>query len=500
MIDMRQRYPEEEGVPSLLLLNMMRRWEKEQCHVDGFVILRNGKLVSEAFRSPYTRKSRRLVHSVSKTITSIGIGIAVDEGLLSVRDRVLSFFPQYVPEEKSAGWLSRLTIKHLLTMSVGHEGDSIDVAYCEGEPAWKAFLDLEIKIHPGERFSYNSAATYMLSKILTVKTGKKLLDYLRPRLFEPLGITDLIWDEIDEANTGGWGCQIALEDMAKLGQLLLQKGIWDGKRILSETWIEEMSSRQIGTDAQIYDDWRQGYGYQMWRCNRTDCYRADGAFGQYILVLPPKNMVVAIWSEDAYSQDMLNIFWEEVYDQIDERIYGVDGSAWAAYQVLCREWSALKRYEPSASYLELQVDGQSYAAQNGSGSVVDAISLSFAQEGHLTAVFEKEGQKSVILAGNTEDCTGETEQTFEVASFIRWRGLREYPTAYAAHYRWLSERMLQIQINWLCTAHSTDITCMFHQDSITVEFTPSYEKFMVGTESSPALLISSQRFYGNRKV
>ncbi len=502
MLDMNRRYPEEEGIPSLFLFNMMKRWEKDLCHVHGYVILRNGKLAAEAFRHPFSKESRRLVHSVSKTITAIGIGIAVDEGLLSVRDKVLSFFPEYRSPLQKAAYLSELTIQNLLTMSAGQEGDSIDDIYNEREAAWKSFLNLEIKNKPGTVFAYNSAATYMLSKILTIKTGMTLLEYLKPRLFEPLGITNITWDKMDGVNTGGWGCEIALEDMAKVGQLLLQKGKWGDIRLLSEAWVEEMSSKQIETmDTQVYEDWKQGYCYQMWRCSREGCYRADGAFGQYILVLPPKNMVAAIWSEDAYSQDMLNSFWEEVYDKIPDQSCGVDGKAYAVYQNYCREWGTPVRYPASFSYLETQVSEQEYVAVENSenpDNCVERIRFFFTDDDQLQIRFVKDEAVTTIYAGNTKAFIGETQQTFEIASFIRLKSLRKQPVLYAAHYHWMSERALLIHIDWLHTAHSTEITCLFGSEHITAVFTPSYEKFQIGGKSSPALCITSQSFIGKK--
>ncbi len=496
---MRKR-PEEAGIPSLLLLNMMRRWEEQLCHVDGYVILRDGELVAEAYRHPYTKESRRYLHSVSKTVTAIGIGIAVGEGLLSVEDRVLSFFPDYRPSPQYENDLRELTVEHLLTMSAGQEGDGIDSIFSREKPAWQAFLDRPVTDRPGTRFVYNSGATYLLSKILTVVTGRTMLEYLTPRLFEPLGITDADWDEIDGASTGGWGCFLSLPDMAKIGELLRRKGSWQGVRLIPERWVERMTGWKIASEEnQVYPDWRAGYCYQMWRCTREGCFRADGAFGQYILILPPKNMVVAIWSEDAFSQDMLNIFWEEVYDKVEDRVYGVDGNAYEQYRQACRKWSAPIIQDPTYSWLEDEISEREYRTSGQDGNVADSLEFSFSEPGRLRLTVKKAGAVSEIWAGNTGFQFGEGQMCFEIASFIRFGKKREDVVKYAASYRWLSDHSLRLHIDWLDTAHSTEITCVFGAGSAAAVFSPSYGKFQIGGADTPALLTRDQWFFGSSK-
>lgn len=491
-----KKSPEKEGIPSLWLTNMMNRWESQLCHVHGYMILRNGNLIAEAYKYPYTAESVRTLHSVSKTVTSIAVGLAVSEGYLTVNDKVLSFFPDYKPCGQSAEYLSELTLAHLLTMSTGQANDNIDSIFTPGEPAWKAFLDTEITDRPGSRFVYNSGATYMLSKILTIATGEKMLDYLQPRLFQPLHITDADWDEIDGATTGGWGCILSLSDLAKIGQLLLQKGKWEGRQIIPEEWVLEMSANHIASDENnVFADWREGYCYQMWRCSREGCFRADGAFGQYILVLPPKNMVAAIWCEDAFSQDMLDSFWEEVYDKADERIYGTDGNAREIYLKKCLEWASPFRIKPTCSCLEELSNHKIY--QNCQGDFpASSLCFSFTGQGHLKLHLERAGEISEICANNTDLYFGEARMNFEIASFIRFGKKRNAPVKYAAVYQWLSDHALKIHIYWLNTAHTTDINCIFGADRVAAVFSASYAKYLADAHSTPGLIIADQWFMG----
>lgn len=488
-------FSENSGIPSLWLVNMMNRWEQSLCHVHGYVILKDGTLVAEAYQYPYTKNARRILHSVSKTVTAIAIGIAASEGLLSAEDQVVSFFPEYQLDKNSSQMLSKLKVKHLLTMSVGHAQDNIDSIYAKDVPGWKAFLDTEIVDEPGTKFIYNSGASYMLSKILTIVTGKTMLDYLTPRLFEPLGITDADWNEIDGANAGGWGCRLSLTDMARIGQMLLQQGMWNGRQIVPEQWIREMSGKKIDTaPTNVFEDWRVGYGYQMWRCSREGCYRADGAFGQYILVLPPKNMVVAIWSEDAFSQDMLNAFWEEVYDKVDDRVYGIDGNAHEVYRRKCIQWQTPKILPPSYSYMEPVISGKEYESVS-ENSPADSIQVLFTHTGQAEFYLTKDGQTSEIIANNTSMYFGADWMSFETACFIRL-GKPKEKTKYAASYQWLSDHTILLHINWLEAAHSTDINFVFGEGQMSAVFSVSYRKFVIKQESTPAYLITDQWFAG----
>jgi len=252
--------------------------------------------------------------SVSKTWTTIAVGFAIAEGKFTVEDKVVSFFPNDLPNEVSEN-LAALRVKDLLTMSVGHENDPTNTIR-NAQGSWeKLFLAHPIPHKPGTKFVYNSLATYMLSSIVRKTTGENLIDYLKPRLFEPLGIEGAKWDSNPSGtNIGGWGLYVKTEDMAKLGQLLLQKGNWDGKQLLPESWIEEATTSKILQDPNVdlatsTSDWNQGYCYQIWRC-RHNGFRADGKDGQFIIVLPEQKAVVILTADIGDMQAELNIVWE----------------------------------------------------------------------------------------------------------------------------------------------------------------------------------------------
>ncbi|MDR1985063.1 MAG: beta-lactamase family protein [Prevotellaceae bacterium] len=289
--------PEKEGVRTEGIIRFIEEAQADSIDMHSLMILRHGKIIAEGWWYPYKSDINHIMHSVTKTFISTAIGFAIDEKLITVNDKVISFFPDDLPAEISPN-LEALTVKHLLTMSVGQEPAPFIFI---SEPNWvKAFLATPIINPPGSVFLYNSYSSHMLSAIIQKITGQTVSDYLKPRLFEPLNIKNIQW-EIDPQgiNMGGWGMSIKTEDMAKLGQFYLQQGTWNGKQLLSKEWINEASSVQIYQPANLTDEdksndeWVQGYGYQIWRCTHN-AYRADGSNGQFIIVMPEQDAVVVI--------------------------------------------------------------------------------------------------------------------------------------------------------------------------------------------------------------
>ena len=205
-----------------------------------------------------------------------------------------------------------MRVRDLLSMSTGHHEDAIGAFPYGGSGLTRTFLALPVAHKPGTHFVYNTPASYMLSAIVQKVTGTKLVDYLGPRLFEPLGIQSPRWDESgDGVSLGGFGLNVTTEDIARFGQLHLQKGQLSGERILTEEWVEAASARQVSNGSSPDSDWEQGYGYQFWRC-RHGLYRGDGAFGQYCIVLPEQDAVVAITSGVGDMQAVMNLVWEHI--------------------------------------------------------------------------------------------------------------------------------------------------------------------------------------------
>jgi CubicO group peptidase (beta-lactamase class C family) len=307
--------PEAEGVSSAGILRFIEAAEKSRNELHSFMFLRHGKVIAEGWWDPYKPALRHTIYSAGKTFTSTAVGFAVNENLLKLSDKVISFFPNDLPDTISS-YLAQLTVRDLLTMSDGQEPDPTFAIGSKSRNWVKAFLATPIVNKPGTVFLYNSMETFMLSAIVQKVTGQKLIDYLKPRLFDPLGIVGVDWEEnLLSVNTGGWGLRLKTEDMARVGQLYLQKGNWNGNQILPAAWIEEATKEKIFRNPGLAQskkdssDWEQGYGYQIWIC-RHHAYRADGAFGQYIIVFPEQDAVIAIQAESPDMQDELNLVWE----------------------------------------------------------------------------------------------------------------------------------------------------------------------------------------------
>ena len=313
--------PEKQGISSKAILDFIVDLEKEKIELHGFMMLRHGNVVSEGWWAPYSSELKHMLFSLSKSFTSTAVGLAAKEGLLSVEDKVISYFPKDLPENISKN-LSMMKIKHLLSMSTGHDKDTTDHVVSQKEGNWvKGFLELTVEHEPGICFVYNTAATYMLSAIVQKVTGQTLLNYLTPQIFEPLGIEGATWETCPKGiNTGGFGLSIKTEDIAKFGQLYLQKGIFNGKALIPETWIKEATISHISNGSNKDSDWEQGYGYQFWRC-RHNSYRGDGAFGQYCVVMPDQDAVIAINSGIDDMQSVLNLIWKHILPSMGEEIF-----------------------------------------------------------------------------------------------------------------------------------------------------------------------------------
>ena len=304
--------PEAQGISSSALLAFVNAAEAKIDALHSFMVVRHGHVVAEGWWSPYQKDDPHMLFSLSKSFTSTGLGLAAAEGRLTIDDPVLPYFPDDAPADPSAN-LKAMRVRDLLAMSTGHHADDLQkFSFAGNERLTKAFLALPVAHKPGTHFLYNTPATYMLSAILQKATGTDLMDYLRPRLFEPLGIRNPSWEKSRDGITlGGYGLKVTTEDIARFGQLYLRKGRWRGKPLVPAAWVAAATARQASNGSSPTSDWDQGYGYQFWRC-RHGAYRGDGAFGQFCIVMPEQDTVVAITSGTRDLQGVLDLVWEHI--------------------------------------------------------------------------------------------------------------------------------------------------------------------------------------------
>ena len=323
-----RRTPESQGVSSTAILAFVEAAEKDVDALHSLMVVRHGQVVAEGWWGPYQREDRHVLFSLTKSFTSTAVGLAIAEGKLSLDDTVLSFFPDEGPAAPSDN-LKGMRVRDLLAMSTGHHADALDrFPYTSADVSQaRAFLALPVGHKPGTHFVYNTPASHMLSEIVQKATGTPLVEYLRPRLFEPLGIGHPKWETTPRGvSLGGYGLSLTTEDIARFGQLYLRKGEWGGKRVLPAEWVAAATSRQASNGSNPASDWDQGYGYQFWRC-RNGFYRGDGAFGQYAIVMPEHDTVVAITSGVRNMQAVLNLVYEHLLPGVKPAALAADGAA-----------------------------------------------------------------------------------------------------------------------------------------------------------------------------
>jgi CubicO group peptidase (beta-lactamase class C family) len=300
--------PEEQSVASAGVLAFVRAADEQIEGMHSFMLVRHGHVVAEGWWTPYDAASRHQLYSLTKSFTSTAVGLAVADGKMTIDDLVLPLFPEEAPTEASDN-LKAMRVRDLLSMSTGHHSE----APFRDTPRWVAsFLAHPVAHKPGTFFLYNTPASNTLSAIVQKAVGEGVPDFLRPRLFEPLGIETPRWDlSPDGIPIGGYGLYLRTEDIAKFGQLYLQKGEWQGRQLVPRAWVEAATARQVSNGSKPESDWEQGYGYQFWRC-RHHAYRGDGAFGQFCVVLPDEDALVAITSGVKSMQAVLDVVWDKL--------------------------------------------------------------------------------------------------------------------------------------------------------------------------------------------
>src|SRR5437867_10995154 len=250
--------PEAQGITSAAILDFVQAADRQVNEMNSFMLVRHGHVVAEGWWTPYAAETRHMLYSLSKSFTSTAVGLAVAEGKLSIDDEVLKFFPDDAPTNASSN-LKAMRVRDLLMMSTCHQDDpptSPDVISA------KSFFTQAVVHLPGTHFKYTTAATFMQSAIVQKVSGQTVLDFLRPRLFEPLGIEHPVWDtNFQGISLGGYGLRVRTEDIAKFGQLYLQKGGWNGKQLLPTEWVAMATAKQTSNGSNPKSDWNQGYGF-----------------------------------------------------------------------------------------------------------------------------------------------------------------------------------------------------------------------------------------------
>lgn len=337
----RNTNPQE--VPSQALLDFLDAAETADLELHSLMVVQHGSVLAEGWWEPYGPDVPHMLYSLSKSFTSTAAGLAISENRFSLDDTVVSLFPDDLPDEVSDN-LRKMRVRDLLSMATGHTKEPVLWETPPGSNWVRQFLAAPVEKEPGTHFLYNTSATYMVAALVEQTTGESLCDYLTPRLLAPLEIEGATWETDGRGiATGGYGLSVTTDAIAKFGQMYLQKGQWQGRQLVPEAWIAEATTKQVSNGNDAGNDWNQGYGFQFWCC-RHGAYRGDGAFGQFCIVMPRQDAVVAITSGVGGMAALLNLVWEHLLPALENP----PNSDAAAHQKLTQRLATLTIEAPQA--------------------------------------------------------------------------------------------------------------------------------------------------------
>ena len=488
-------FPDREGVSSTGVMAFLDAIEKSKIEFHSVMIIRHGKVIAEGWWNPYSAPLKHTLYSLSKSFTSTAVGFAVTEGKLKLDDKVVSFFKDELPADVSPN-LSAMTVKDLLTMSTGHAKDTIPAMRTNttGESWAKIFLSIPVEFQPGTHFLYNTGATYMQSAIVQKVTGQNVLEYLKPRLFEPLGIEGMDW-EMDPKGiaVGGYGLRVRTEDIAKFGLLFLQKGKWNDKQIIPAEWVEQATSKQVEnapanpTRPNAENDWAQGYGFQFWRCTHN-AVRGDGAFGQFCMMLPEQDMVVAITGESFDLQGSMKLVWDHLLPAVTNEVKQDKVNQ----PLLDKKLKSLMIAAPTGTPAKIwgNISGKIFAF-DANAYKAKSVSLTFTEKlDKCTISVQGERDAMAIPCGlGTWAITKEfkTQQLFP----IEGRPIVTTPIAVAG--AWIDEKSFVVTVRYIETAHSDNITFTFEDKAnLKISFLNSVSKGNPNTAEKRESLIAKR--------
>jgi CubicO group peptidase (beta-lactamase class C family) len=456
--------PESQGVSSRAILDFLAAANASAISWHSFMLLRHGRVVAEGWWKPYASQYVHSLYSLSKSFTSTAIGLLVKEGKLDIHAPLVSFFPNDLPVAVSEN-LRQVTVRSLLTMNTGHGEDTMPKMRASSAAWVRTYLAQPVEYTPGSHFLYNTGNTYMLGAILHQVTGQTLEQYLAPRLFRPLGITGYDWETSPQGlNTAGYGLRVKTEDIAKLGQLYLEKGVWKGATILPAPWVAEATSKQ--TTSQVNNgDWSEGYGYQFWRCTHG-AYRGDGAYGQFCIVMPEQDAVLAVTSQSPDMQKSLHIIWDNLLPGMKEGVLPEDRELGKTLksELAVLELPVVKG--AIGSPLASRYHGKKFMVEpNDMG--VKTLEFGFSGKGCRLAVGAGDADTVRTLETGWEKwVVGPSRESY----VFRVGDLFPMPSRIAGTATWVGEKTLQLNFRFVEAIFGDRVTCVFEGDRVSVRF------------------------------
>lgn len=449
--------PEAEGVRSESILNFLNDVEGAGLELHSFMLMRHGQVLAEAYWNPFSADRMHMTHSLTKSVTASGVGLAVDEGLISLDEKVASFFPDQVPADASEN-IRAMTIRNLLTMQTGHASETSGSLWRPIETSWVTeFFKIPAPYEPGTFFKYTSAASFMLSAIVTKVTGETIQDYMRPRLFEPLGIRKLHWDlSPGGVNPGGNGLSWTTSASLKLGALHAQMGEWNGRQILSRNWVEVATTKHSG------DEEEGDYGYQWW-IGPGKSYFALGLFSQMSIVFPEHGATLAVFSAIDGSSKLKPHIWKHFPAAFeDEPLPASD--AFDKLTAKAQAANLLPVLDGSANAdLEGRISGKRYVLSDNDQQA-NWVSFDFNNDVCKFVLNDYRGEHTIS--------SGRKEYVEQPTSMTGNRLHHQYQMddmRVVAGAQWIDERTLKLTWHYVETAFRDTVLCRFDGSSVSID-------------------------------
>lgn len=448
--------PEAQGVSSASILAFLEDVSAAGLELHSFMLMRNRHVVAEGWWWPYRADRIHITHSLTKSVTAVAVGLAIDEGRFGLQDKVASFFPEFVPADANAN-LRAMTVSDLLTMRCGHDKETSGSVWRPIQTSWVAeFFKIPVVHEPGTHFQYTSAASYMLSAIISKTAGQSMADYLKPRFFDPMGIDHWQWDTSPGGiSPGGNGLSWNTAASLKLGALHAQMGEWNGKRVLSEKWVKAATARHAEGDED------GAYGYQWWIAP-NGAYFALGLFAQMSIVFPGHNATLAVFSAIKGSGKLKPLIWKHFPSAFS-------GTALPASPIAARlakhtaELNLLPALTRTDSPLAARVSGKRIAIQANDQSVT-SVTFDFADSVCTYRMSDADGDHQ-ITAGLAEYL----EQLTSMTGHRLHHEYRPKRQAVIAGARWLAADKLEMTWQFVETAFRDTMLCTFDGKQVRID-------------------------------
>lgn len=474
--------PATEGVNPELLLNIVNVLDQCCCH--SVMILRHDKIICEGWWKPYNPNYPHVLFSLSKSFLSTAVCFAVQEGLLSFEDYIVKFFPEHFPTPPCES-MQKVQIKHLLSMSYGRK-TSLDPDYYYLKDWLEFSLHPYLYSEPGTQFNYDNRCPFILSVIMQNVTGMTVLDYLKPRFFEPLGIENPFWEQKNGYNIGRGGLNLKTEDIAKFGLFLIHRGLYNGKQLLNANLVDEMTKFQIKAIIEPVDpnpDYNIGYGYFFWMCQPEGAFRGDGACGQFLFVMPKQDIIVAVTAGTTEkAETIMQVLWDNLVDKLDDSKALSNTEVVNKNQKLLEEkLNSLMIPYVSSSYKHLgevsKYSGKVYNVCHNRPNIVK-LSVIFGESSDVLKLWtlgnsaepSKNPPKEPVLltlkVGHDEWLENETN--FEVENFHAHSTILFSNVACSS--KWLSKNEYAVKLVYTQTPYSDTLKIAFNENGINGEY------------------------------